>query len=631
MKNIIEKIVKRKKVVSDNTYLGRGYDYERGKPERIIIDKGHIFCAGATGSGKTNTMMYMMCQDISQGKSVVYIDPKGEVKIINKLVEISANKEVNRLDDIMVLNPFWENYSAKFNPLYCEGRYSVKDEVVNRIMTSIPETKEEFFRDMAFRILHTVIGCLSIKYGYNNLDYDTINKYMTHQNLINLCNNVSGYVEENFLKVNIDYFCNLNTEWYEKVIANASQVVSKISTGALNSCIGKGSDSTERSDILKRLYSDKKVIAAILIPSMKLHQTAQIAVKTVFAAIEGLVSEKIYQEKKLGLRIYIDEARDVLYRGCVRLLTQGRAADCFVRIFSQSIEGIRESVGEDEVNEILQNCKYRIIHKCDGLKTAELLLGMLADVPVQVASQDQDGETRTMGHLVKEVDPNDLARLEVGEYILIVNGKVKRGYCPEIIEPMIKVVEDRSEVKEKVLYVSYKMLAMDNWLEDKSEENTSIKREQNIDNIFQCIEKVLKYMENSYGKMININGKTDEYTFVAGKSDNINEQCVVLNVDIVVKNVKTFIENNVKDVYFATDDSYKDYISRYFINNAMLVDVEGKGIKSSKYNIYKVRLEYKDEMTEQAKSSRVDCWVIKSDKNVINESFNIYFQREVKS
>lgn len=624
--NLLSSIKSHLKVERSNSnagiYLGSGYNYEKGKPEKIRIGEGHYFCVGATGSGKTNTMIFQMIQDISKGKSVVYIDPKGESKIINKLLEVASMQHIKRYDDIMILNPFWNKYSARLNPLYCEGRYSVKDEVVNRIMTSIPETKEEFFRDMSFRILQTLVGVLSIKYGYENLSYELLNRYLLHDNLKQLCNDVSGYVQEEYVKDGINYFCNLNTEWYEKVIANASTVVAKISAGLLNYSIGSSDGSTERSDILKRLYKDKKVIAAVLIPSMKLHQTGQIAAKAIFAALEGLVSEKLLQNKKLGLRIYIDEARDVLFRGCVRLLTQGRAADCFVRIFSQSVEGIMESVGKDEVHEILQNCNNKIIHRCDGLETAETLLGTLADVPVQIASQDNDGESRTMGHVVKEIDPNDLARLRIGEYVLISSGTVKRGYCPEIENPNMAVTEDKSGYVNGILNCNYTSLASDNWLEDRSGEKGKIKRETNINRIYKSIEAVFNHLKGSYGKSFTSNEKNMPVSFYAGVDDSI-DGCILLNSYILLKNVKTYIEENLKDLLFDNDNVYRDYISRYLINKKILLDVEG--VRKKPFNIISALFEYVDE--GKTFKNKVDCWIIKTDEKVINESFKLYVHK----
>lgn len=85
-----------KKSEEEKTFIGIGFDLEDKKQEKLLeiyqIDdnsKNHTFVFGSTGVGKTRLIEGLIEQDIPKGKNVVIIDPKGDIGLFSKMVEIA--------------------------------------------------------------------------------------------------------------------------------------------------------------------------------------------------------------------------------------------------------------------------------------------------------------------------------------------------------------------------------------------------------------------------------------------------------------------------------------------------------------------------------------------------------------
>ena len=56
-----------------------------------------------------------MEQDIKKGQSVVIIDPKGDIGLFSKMVEMA--KKCQREQDLLFISTIFPKYSLKINPL----------------------------------------------------------------------------------------------------------------------------------------------------------------------------------------------------------------------------------------------------------------------------------------------------------------------------------------------------------------------------------------------------------------------------------------------------------------------------------------------------------------------------------
>ena len=81
---------------SEGAAIGAGVALDRdpeAKPAPIIVPdtdrEGHIFTMGATRSGKTRLAEAMIEHDIRAGRSILWIDPKGDNAIFSKIVTVA--------------------------------------------------------------------------------------------------------------------------------------------------------------------------------------------------------------------------------------------------------------------------------------------------------------------------------------------------------------------------------------------------------------------------------------------------------------------------------------------------------------------------------------------------------------
>ncbi len=107
------------KVQEPWTHLGSGIHLDH--PDKIIslgypdsFRKGHFWCFGTTRVGKTRAMENVIEQDIHKGYSVVVIDPKGDIDLFSKIVQVAY--QTNRENDLMLITPVFPEYSAILDP-----------------------------------------------------------------------------------------------------------------------------------------------------------------------------------------------------------------------------------------------------------------------------------------------------------------------------------------------------------------------------------------------------------------------------------------------------------------------------------------------------------------------------------
>ncbi|MHB1839922.1 MAG: type IV secretion system DNA-binding domain-containing protein, partial [Acidobacteriaceae bacterium] len=92
-----------------------GYD-EMGKPFywKNEIRSMQSTAIGSTGSGKTELLKGIFQQDVARGGPVIFIDGKGEKKVVNQL--LAYIDSIGRMDDVRVLDPTHSETSVSYNP-----------------------------------------------------------------------------------------------------------------------------------------------------------------------------------------------------------------------------------------------------------------------------------------------------------------------------------------------------------------------------------------------------------------------------------------------------------------------------------------------------------------------------------
>lgn len=92
-----------------------------GEDRRIGLSiddaRQHLHVIGPTGTGKSTLLANLICQDISAGRGVVVIEPKGDL-----VADVLARIPAHRAEDVVVLDPSQTEAPVGLNPLLARGR-----------------------------------------------------------------------------------------------------------------------------------------------------------------------------------------------------------------------------------------------------------------------------------------------------------------------------------------------------------------------------------------------------------------------------------------------------------------------------------------------------------------------------
>jgi hypothetical protein len=110
--------------LSSGSAVTLGIDIQSGQP--VLLEQKQrlrgFYGIGIPGSGKTTLAINMILQDIRQGMGVCSIDIHGDATNA-----ILARIPLNRVNDVILFNPFDENYAPGLNPYQCRNLKDSKE------------------------------------------------------------------------------------------------------------------------------------------------------------------------------------------------------------------------------------------------------------------------------------------------------------------------------------------------------------------------------------------------------------------------------------------------------------------------------------------------------------------------
>jgi len=230
------------------THIGTGIHLDY--PETILDigfpdshRKGHFWCFGTTRVGKTRTMEHIIEQDIRKGYSVVAIDPKGDIDLFSKIVEIAD--DTDRLEDLMLVTPIFPEYSAILDPL---SSYYMPEELVAHITAGVAVGREPYFFGVAYEVSLIVVQALIIlaesvdKAPSFNLN--DIKNHISHQDL-KLLKGKLDYIntpEAQQLALDMQKILSTPPDYYSKVASSLRVALTELTSGNVGQIIGKADE-----------------------------------------------------------------------------------------------------------------------------------------------------------------------------------------------------------------------------------------------------------------------------------------------------------------------------------------------------------------------------------------------------
>jgi len=366
----------------ETTYIGNGTELGdcTGKIKKIIMPdedrRGHLFCFGATRVGKTRLIESMIEQDIRKGYSVCFIDPKGDINIFSKIVQVAL--EENRQDDLCLVTPIFPDYSSKIDPL---AYYYMSEEIVSHVVSGI-KAKEEFFINVAYETtLVIVLSLLLFKKirgdtgEEGRINFDDIKSRASHAGLTSLKNelevirNMEPKAQE--IIESLNQILSSPPDYFAKISSSLRTVLTSISTGSVGTIIGQA----KSNKFIERLESNKKTILIIQTGSLLTRRTAHIVGRVLISMVQSFIGRRYASGKKVSppLCMYIDEMSNVIYLGIEDLFNKGGGADVWVHGFTQSIADLEAEIGAAPAKKILDNTNTKIFMRVNDPSTAKYI------------------------------------------------------------------------------------------------------------------------------------------------------------------------------------------------------------------------------------------------------------------
>ena len=277
------------------TWLGHGFRLDApGQVKKIFINdadrKGHLFGFGSTRIGKTRLIELMMEQDIRKGNSLVFFDPKGDIDIFSKIVQIAC--EENREDELCLVTPIFPECSAKMDPL---AYYFMAEELVSHVVSGI-KAREEFFINIAYETTFVIILSLlffaKIKNERPNLNFNSVKERASYTDLKNLEVQLTDYEndpEAEEILASLRQILASPQDYFSKVSSSLRTVLTSLSAGSVGAIIGKA----KANNFIKRLEQGKRVILIVQTGSLLTRKTAHIVARVLLSMIQSFVGRII--------------------------------------------------------------------------------------------------------------------------------------------------------------------------------------------------------------------------------------------------------------------------------------------------------------------------------------------------
>ena len=356
------------------TLIGRGVpllDLKSTIRKIELPDKdriGHIGCFGTTRIGKSKLIENMVAQDIAKGYSVVIVDPKGDLELFSKIVQIAYDN--NRARELCLINPIYPEFSARINPL---AYYFSPEEIVNHVVAGV-QAKDAYFHNVAYETtLMIVLSLLALKAKVDpklSINFAEISRRCGSEEIADLMGALTKI--ENPATQEIVHIANkilqAKEEFFGKVTSSLRTVLTALSIGNMGRIIGKA----RSNRFVESLENGQRVILVVQTGSMLSGKVSDMMARILISMIQSFIGRRFASGQRIEppLAIYIDEFSNACYMGIEDLFNKAGGAGAMVSVFTQSLADITAAIGEQMARKILDNLNTKIFMRVNDPLTA---------------------------------------------------------------------------------------------------------------------------------------------------------------------------------------------------------------------------------------------------------------------
>lgn len=424
--------------------LGTGIDLDHPDKIRPIgypdsYRKGHFWCFGTTRVGKTRTMENIIEQDIRKGYSVVAIDPKGDVDLFSKIVQVAL--ETGRHNDLMLITPIFPNYSAILDPL---SNYYMIEELVAHITAGVAVGREPYFFGVAYEISLVVVQALIMLAGATNtraaFNLNDIKNQISREDLESLREKIDFIDTPEAQQLSLDLAKILATpaDYYSKVASSLRVALTELTSGNIGKIIGHA----DENRFIERLEKGRGVILVVQLGSLLTKRAAYTAGKVIISMLQAFVGRRYSSDKKVDptLALHIDEAQSVLYPGIDDLFAKAGGAGVYIHGYCQSVSQLYAEIGMDRANTILDNCNTKLFMRVPDAKTAQYVSTHLGEKRIYSPIISLGGGLSIRETEDTRVKHTEVLNLSARQFFMTTYSGVYRGITKDVTDATIRVI-----------------------------------------------------------------------------------------------------------------------------------------------------------------------------------------------
>jgi len=388
--------------------------------------KGHFWCFGTTRVGKTRIMENMVEQDIRKGYSVVVIDPKGDIDLFSKIVQVAFEEGRDR--ELILVTPIYPHLSAVIDPL---AYYYMPEELVGHIVSGVEVGKERFFFNVAYEISLVIVQALIMLAAWEgkakSFNLNDVKNKMSREELEKLKGQIDciDTGEAKQLSSDIQKILNSPQDYYGKVSSSLRVALMELTSGNIGKVIGKA----DENRFIDRLEKRKPVIMVVHLGSLITRKAAFTLGKVVISMVQSFVGRVFSSGRKVTppLCLYIDECQNVLYYGIEDLFAKAGGADVWVHGFAQSVSQLYAMIGKDYGNAILDNTNTKLFMRVPDTDTASYVAKHFGEFRRYSPILNVDGGVSVREEEDTILKPSDILELAEREFYLMTYSGLFRG------------------------------------------------------------------------------------------------------------------------------------------------------------------------------------------------------------
>ncbi len=377
------------------TVFGRGFRLnDRSEIIPIYIpDKfrsGHLLWIATTRQGKTRVIENICEQDIFKGYSVAFFDPKCDTDALNKIVSVA--KKAGREKELLLINPFYPQYSAQFNVL---RYFFIPEELAGIITSGVEAGKDPFFQKIAYEISIVICIALVTLAEYEGkkavLKLNDVKDSIPQDSLRRLQQNVAAIdkdrayemaeriddiynlLEAEYIAGDLQKIASSPVDYFNKVTTSLRVALTELCVGSIGRIVGKATE----NPCIKRLEQGERIILVVQLGSITGGQASFNLAKVIFSSFSKFAGRRFLSGKIIDppFSTVVDECQSVLYRGIDDSLAKGGGANWWISLFCQDPSQVWGALGKDYGNVIFGNTNTRAFMRCPNIETAEYASG----------------------------------------------------------------------------------------------------------------------------------------------------------------------------------------------------------------------------------------------------------------